>query len=521
MKIVRQKSKYNSTKSTVIFLVIFFITGFFTACQHTPEKEVVIQKDNFENLVDNTPESISKQEENIEAIIEHITWVDERQKITKTPEFDDITLDMTISIDAMVDLSPKTAPVFIVKPAEYDMEFIKNATHYFFGDDYYNSVRTKSDWLMKLLPLKNKIDIIGERTKSLAEYYIDYWKNKHNEAPDNSKQAEFVFNEGYYNIFCIKGYPYTGALSEMFVQNGGMSNTLFYYYVDDINKYYGETRYEYKDGESAIGMTTSYEDAKNLAQEAVQNIYGDNMAIVQTTMAIKGQLDEDWTDVILAERITGEDKSKDQGYIFYFTKTYNDIPQLYAPKASNNDSAESEQGGYVNERSWDYEYSMKWPAEYVMVTVDDTGIVEFWGYSPTEIEEMVNSNVEMLEFGEILDIFKQNIYYNSVWTNSLTEKLDINITNIKFGMVRVPKKDDPNIFYMVPSWQFIGSKSVSTSLSSYGNYDETGKTFMVLNAIDGGIIDTSYYENNRLEALNTLGEQEYVNQMDYIDPPPN
>jgi hypothetical protein len=216
------------------------------------------------------------------------------------------------------------------------------------------------------------------------------------------------------------------------------------------------------------------------------------------------------------------DSTSDQCYIFYFTRTYNGIPQLYAPEASNHDDMEVESVGYKYERKWDYEYSMKWPAEYAMVYVDDTGIMEFWGFSPTKQQEQINDNVEMLSFDEIFARFKKCIKFTSVWADDITEKLDINITDIKFGMIRVPKKDNPKIYYMVPAWQFIGSKETFTSRRNGGwREKETGKTFLVLNALDGSVIDTSYFENNRQGALKTIGIQKRVNHMDAIAPPPN
>jgi hypothetical protein len=72
---------------------------------------------------------------------------------------------------------------------------------------------------------------------------------------------------------------------------------------------------------------------------------------------------------------------------------------------------------------------------------------------------------------------------------------------------------------MIPAWQFVGSKEeVRVSLpddlpaevkesSELYNYDysESGKTFLVLNALDGSIIDTSYYMNVRGDLEKTIG----------------
>jgi len=204
--------------------------------------------------------------------------------------------------------------------------------------------------------------------------------------------------------------------------------------------------------------------------------------------------------------------------MFTFTPIYGGLPQLYAPEAKNEDDLTSE-GVAVYEQKWDYEYSMKWPAQYVQVLVDDSGIVEFWGFSPTKITATINENVAVESFDDIFERFKKNIFYSSIWSYNGLEEVNINIDKIVFGMIRVPVKDNPDAYYMIPAWQFVGSKEeVRVSLpddlpaevkesSELYNYDysESGKTFLVLNALDGSIIDTSYYMNVRGDLEKTIG----------------
>ena len=62
-------------------------------------------------------------------------------------------------------------------------------------------------------------------------------------------------------------------------------------------------------------------------------------------------------------------------------------------------------------------------------------------------------------------------------------------------------KDNPDEYYMIPAWQFAGSRNEIGSK----NYYESGKTFLVLNALDGSIIDTSYFINFRQTMDKTIG----------------
>jgi hypothetical protein len=145
---------------------------------------------------------------------------------------------------------------------------------------------------------------------------------------------------------------------------------------------------------------------------------------------------------------------------------------------------------------------MKWPAHYVQVYVDDSGIVEFYEFSPAKIVEKVNNNVQVLTFDEIFEQFKKDIFYCSAWTAfGFAKVVDIKIDSIRFGMIRVPVKDNPDTYYMIPAWQFAGSKKeIGNSL-----YTESGKTFLVLNALDGSIIDTSYYINSKMTLEKMIG----------------
>ena len=511
------KAKASSKKTTLIILgfIILLVQIFIISCQPNPENEFIVKKDNFEDLVNNTPEKTIESKDNTDSSLTHIEWLFEDEKTTKTA-IGDITLNTTISVNAMVDTSKKAASVYLVEPEEFNIDFVKNSIDYFFDGEYYGATRTKDDWLLKILPMENMLPNIHRKTSQPAEVTLKRWKELHNEAPDENIAASIVFDKGYYDIVCLKGYPYQNAVSELYYQNGGKSNTLFYYYVDDVNKHYSETLFEYLDT-PAIGMATSQEDAKQLAIDAVKNVYGQEFELVQTTLANKGQLDENWNPP--GSKKLGRDNvgTRDQCYVYYFTRLYNGIPQLYAPEASNHDDKDSgEDGDEAYEQKWDHEYSMKWPAEYVTVLVDDTGIVEFWGFSPTRIKETVNENVEMLSFDEIFEKFKQCIYYTSIWADIYADQLSIEITDIKFGMIRVPKKDNPELYYMIPAWQFIGDKYTNSTADPSLESNETGKTFLVLNALDGSIIDTSYFESKRIETIKNIGQQKIVNDMDVI-----
>ena len=511
MKVIRIRKSKSAGFIALLLTIIMIIGCFTTACQPTPENNAVIKKDSFENqinttaLPDDNPNTIESNDAN------HIYWQDVFSKDFTSSEGHDgyDKHEITFTVDSDVFLpNQNTASVYLVEPMDFSKDFAKNAATYFFKATYYDDIYTKDDWMLKILPIEqalvNMIDFESgiEDIKSQLRGYKRYYEM----APENSYPGNLNFEQGRFSHIAIKGYPYNGAVAELYVGNGGMQYTDFYYVVSDGKQKHKESTAEYT-GVSANGMSKSYDEALQMASEAIYQILGDEKALAQTTLARKIAIDENYP---LTSR--GYYDNYNQCYVFYFTPSYNGIPQLYAPEAQN-DNDRNSGGKPVYTQSWDYEYSMKWPAEYTKVIVDDNGIVEFWSFSPSKRVEEVNNNVQMLAFNDIFEIFKKNIFYSSAWDDGSTLKIDINIDKIVFGMIRTPVKDNPDQYYMVPAWQFIGSKSsivrgidedILSQLTgkrknelelqmSYLNYYESGKTFMVLNAIDGSIIDTSYF----------------------------
>ena len=362
--------------------------------------------------------------------------------------------------------------------------------------------------MLKILPIEqalvNMIDF--ENGSGDIESFLRIYKKYYEMSPESNSKGTLEFEQGRFNHIAVKGYPFSGAVAELYVGNGGMQYTDFYYVVDDGKQIYEETTEEYT-GVPANGMSKSYDEALKTASDAIYELFGSKMTLVQTTLANKVFIDENYPITY-----KGYYDNFEQCYVFYFTPLYNGLHQLYAPEAQNNSDMNSG-GKPLYEKSWDYEYSMKWPAEYTKVIVDDKGIVELWSFSPSVIVEEVNGNVQMLPFDDIFELFKKNIFYSSAWDDGTTLKIDINIDKIVFGLIRTPVKDNPGQYYLVPAWQFIGSKSSvarrpdASRLSQltekrrsemelqtpYWDYHESGKTFMVLNALDGSIIDTSYF----------------------------
>ena len=473
---------------TALFAMAFVCLT--TACQPTPKQPVVIPKDNFEGLVRNTAQPSGQQKS---ADKTHIIWSSD----TEEDFLGGTRTTLTVHVDAVIDASQKTASVYTVEPDKYSLDFAKTAAEYFIGDTYYDDVFTKQDLLLKIIPLKQAIQSMDDKKKSGAESFLKVLESDYDKAPVDNAPGKIAFKDLGYECVGLKGYPYEGAVSEMYMGNGGVGYTDFYYVVEDGKKEYLTSNQKYS-GTPARQMETSYEDAKKTAEHAIATLYGEAMSLVQTDLYNVQLVDENWGWA----NFEMKNDSCPQAYMFTFTPIFGGLAQLYAPEASNSDSLQ-EEGVPVYESRWDYEYSMKWPAQYVQVLVDDNGIVQFWGFSPTKVTGALNDNVAMLTFDEIFDQFKKDIFYCSAWSSIGVTEVGINIDAVNFGMIRVPVKDNPETYYMVPAWQFAGTKTEKFTTSE--TYTESGKTFLVLNALDGSIIDTSYYDNVGLMLSKAIG----------------
>ena len=222
-------------------------------------------------------------------------------------------------------------------------------------------------------------------------------------------------------------------------------------------------------------ISLSATDAENIAKNAITEMGIEGMDISYRLATIKKQ------------RKTKETECP-QCYMFVFSKNINGVPTTYEIKHI----------GYNEEKPYDE----CWEYEYIIVGVDDTGIVSFEWYGPSQITETLTNNVELLSFDKIQHIFRQHIVIQEIWHNDENIKsTSINIDNIKLGMMRIKSPDSKTGYLLVPVWDFFGNSAMTFKDSSGREallnkneeliLNEYGYSFLTINAIDGSIIDRS------------------------------
>lgn len=133
-------------------------------------------------------------------------------------------------------------------------------------------------------------------------------------------------------------------------------------------------------------------------------------------------------------------------------------------------------------------YAAPWYYEKIRVFVDDSGIWGFIWNGPCKVEEVVNYNAQLLPFDEILETFERMVGYKyaGIQEAELTDDSAVTVTRIQLGLVRVIEKNDLGTAYLVPAWTFFGSEIIGDwSSSGCDGYDP----ILIINGLDGSVID--------------------------------
>ncbi|MBN2879639.1 MAG: hypothetical protein JXN65_08420 [Clostridia bacterium] len=460
---------FNKFIKIMKLISIFFFSYFLLACQPTPEEEIVISKENLDEKLLITSAPVNTEFDNM---ISEIKWnttvIKEHDILGKT--------ELTVRVDSKIQPSLVTQIMF-VKPSVFNINFVDKALDYFFDDIYYDHILTTEDWQTKILYLKQ-----AESEENADKEYIDetveYFKSLEANAPQTNLNAHKNFQSdesGEYLLY--KNYPNESGIGFLSVINRGKSCTLFDYHIDFYNKELVETNLLYE-GTSARGMSMTYSEASKIAEQAVKILCDDNMCLLYSTYVNIVELSDFSPDRISNIKYSQE---CNQCYEFYFVRKYNTINGAKFNLASR----------YIE--SIDYNFAEIWQGEEIKIIVDDSGIVSFLWYSPTEVLENINYNAATMDFEEIFEIFKKNIIYNYIWAEDKDQKIEIIIDDIEYGIVRLPDKNNINTYITIPVWYFNGSKVINTDYYTE-NTTPTGKernTFIIISAIDGTIIDAN------------------------------
>jgi ribosome maturation factor RimP len=489
---ITRKSKILSL--TLIIMVI--ILG-ISACQPTPNKEIVINKnasvlnDSIQNADD-----VQFDENQSKVALDYISenWID---------KFDNDKGNLSVAINATINyLDTLQYPIVSVSPLSFSQEFADKVIDYFLkGETLYDipEIKTKAMIEEEIINIKKEIVQLEELKKSDPDIYAYKIKDR-NSAIDRLKlelaNAPEICKQNISSlIFTTPPIPEDYTLS---VSSGGMTEKQ--QYKKAVNKL-AESNKILIDGwkknvrsiEGDAWVDSEHVELKiiNHSKKNSQMYFkfineSDtplNLTIDESEKIASDAIDFlgiNDMDIISANKIYIVDSMGDNrectSYVFQYGKLINGIETTY------------DYPRFISSM-----YDEPWYTEKLEIIVDNRGISSFiWNYT-SELTNDISKSVEIMNIEDIKSSLRNNILIQNTWEQkSEIQKRTINIDEIKLGMMRIKQKDENDSYIMLPVWDFFGYINIKFNNGQEDKIlDQYNSSLLTINAIDGSIIDPS------------------------------
>ncbi len=201
---------------------------------------------------------------------------------------------------------------------------------------------------------------------------------------------------------------------------------------------------------------------------------------------------------------TSQIKDYPQCYKILFTRSAEGVPTTYRENKydlfmGSPLSSDSNEGESTNTEK---QYAPYCPQEYIEMIIRDSGVNYMYWEMPSKQTIILNKNVELKSFDEIIERFKNQVLYESFPSLDADDsviKKTLVIDRVELGMMQVRKKDSITTLMMVPTWTFFGKTILEYAEPQPGGYplnenneytsEVPGYSYMIINAIDGSIIN--------------------------------
>lgn len=443
-------------KSKVVLLAILIATLMLSACQPSPEKEIVVNKGDgkLEEIIASSP-AITEQ------AIEAGKWVE-----TYTiPQ-----LECNINAEVVLP-EQKIFPVYKVKSRSFDESDSGGIVKYFTAGA--TGVRetspTKEDLEQQLVQAKRGTYISDENGGERWEPYEGQQEeiNSLEEQIKNAQPEVFEPVTADTSVFLIDNTYEMEDGSRVYITANTTKiimttdkNAIFQLesWVEDGEAIPGEPR-----GTTIEGVKISDDEARKTVNKLIADLGIQYMGIAEIEKAR------------IVNNYTGEITSKG----WQATLARNDggsVPVNVGAYEANTTIDLSE------------EYTARWKPETITVYVDENGIEEFYWTNPLQIIEKMNENAPLLAFDDMKERIKGYIKYGfsrRVDGGWITSDVGLSVDKIVLTNILVPIKDEQREQMLLPAWVVFYEEI---------NY-VVGKVFIsptyifAVNAIDGSSID--------------------------------
>lgn len=459
-------------------IVLILIIAMCSACQSTPDKEIVGNKNKgkFEQALEAKPLQVSESEDLGEEYPER--WETYYEKYGGK---------LKISIDADVVVSDSESYcVTTIKPYFVPIEQANNIVKAIFGTmDVCNGdvERTKTQIEESIIQVKTDIqdaknsddnEAINSLEDTLEGLYL-----LHETAPET---AEAIKYNGEYTVYKEEGYeehyillrknPFEIATPGLAIHNiiespyGNGYNTIIAYenVFREIYNYVDENTYKIKFDKNPIFNTEEAKEAIEFAENFLDEI-GINDRVLENMIA----------------RSSDANSNDISGYLMYFGKKYNDtIIPLFANL-----------GGNSSQSADDYIYPFM--PENLMVAVSKNEIVYFEWSNMYEVAASLNENIELRPFEEIMANVENQLSVKYAYLEDIELPYEVYVDEIILTYAVEPIKDKKYEYMLIPVWAFYGGYDYGHGYELVDGSIREGRyieqvSLLTINAVDGTVI---------------------------------
>ena len=473
-------------KVIALLLILMCVIG-AAGCQKTPESPIVIGK-NRDKMI----EQANSLEDKSLTVGEQIS-APETIKI----EFQDTTGELTFSVDAKVIL-PDADHLKTIRITSHEItqEEVDTWTEVMFaGETLYTidsfASMTKKEITEKLLESKKRLAQldVDDEERIMCETSIAYYEGLLKTAPD-----DYVLTETTNKLVTGENNSISSVQFAVPQKNGlavrGFSASNYKYAHPIVYTDRGDTQFT---GRSRVFSLEEMEQEYAIATESYQiklDAYRqlDDPAITSqqavemgndflTKLAMNGYVINSAELAIsepTATNLLGEPVGNVlKGWRLEYRREIGGVPLISHGSAFQ--MATPDEG-----EPWSY--------ERVMLFVTDDGIAEAYIDEQYDIGETLVENCKVMNFDEIMDIFKKMlpIQHNvtAMGDHLINAKWDI--ISIEFGYTSISEENSVDTGLLVPSWTFYG---YHTATYKDDTYSSDMYPVLTINAIDGSIID--------------------------------
>jgi hypothetical protein len=501
-------------KKTISFILAVVMLIPLTACQKTPDEELIAEKDTERMVEQAVAQKNGTPLNSLGIPDEHYIY-------------NSIGVDgkLRIQVDAEIKVPEvETIPIIRASMGLFTQEQATGIFNFLFPNEKpkydFGQVETKVDLEQALLQMKKNLANGNYEGNSKEQYeaMIVAIEKAYVDAPESAPEGNVSdgtltrfstdMNDTSRGLLVSNDTYKLSILTHTSVSGiTGSQLPRLTFDCKDMNRVYSSRNMMITDGANLPGkvkqkLTISYEEAKALCDGFFAAAGMKNQFRVGAAYLI---------DDTGADEIPGENYA----FRFHYTREVNNIPLFF----------DVTNGLFSNDDS----YSFPWPYEHIEFVVDNRGIVMIFWSSPITTLDTITESSTLKSFDEIMELFEDisKTTYEGVVMTTFDGKveLDVTVSEIELCLLRIREKNAVQTDgLLVPAWVFFGqnkgteiesrevrylqgfsslsdSEAVhpagegSMEISAFTNATGTSKNELValfaINAVDGSIINLS------------------------------